>query len=80
MKHEKASLIRVKNNFLQYHNNHLGLDEKFKPKIVVIEVSQSLPPNLKVTIPDQSDCCWNWYTVYSGTSLAAVNYLAGKKG
>lgn len=55
-----------------------AIDEKYTPKIVIIEYNGVLPPPISATIPYSEDFQWD-YSSFSGASLTALNQLAQKK-
>ncbi|AFY38265.1 hypothetical protein Lepto7376_1952 [[Leptolyngbya] sp. PCC 7376] len=56
-----------------------ALDEKYQPRIVIMEFNGALPPPISVTIPYDASHQWDG-TSYIGASLGALDILAKKKG
>ncbi|AFY38264.1 hypothetical protein Lepto7376_1951 [[Leptolyngbya] sp. PCC 7376] len=55
------------------------LDEKYQPKIVIMEYNGHLPPPLSATMPYSTEHSWDG-TCYYGASLSALEILAKEKG
>ncbi|AFY37674.1 hypothetical protein Lepto7376_1322 [[Leptolyngbya] sp. PCC 7376] len=55
-----------------------AIDEKYQPKIVVMEYNPHLPPPINATIPYSIEHRWDG-TCFYGASVAALNQLAQEK-
>lgn len=57
-----------------------AMDNKYKPRLVVIEYNATIPPNRAMTVKYDGNRMWDGVSAYFGASLLALYRLGKQKG